>query len=457
MSRRLACIVASCLALGACSSSSEPAATPGTTAVVDNGTVETIDVEAEVDGERTAVSYLQEALTDLGHYTGPLDGVPDDDLRAAIASFQKANAIEPSARFDAPTAFALARTSPELASLAIAGLQTMLVELGYFTGTIDGRLDSAGMTDAIRALQRDADLTADGIFGPKSFAALERLYHDRVGVFIDPPDDTTTTSTTVPAASTTTSSTTAATTTSTPTTSTAPVSTTTPPATTTTTVIAPTTTRPVAPTTTVAGGDATQRKVQERLTALGYRPGPVDGKPGAQTSSAVLAFQKREGLERTGKADAATVARLSAPKGKGPRTMARGPRVEIDLDRQILFFVDAAGAVTTINTSTGSGRPYKNASGTTVIAYTPTGNFSVQRRIDGIRKAPLGSLYRPMYFTGGWAIHGSPVVPAWPASHGCARTANWDQDYLFPKLPNGAPVVVYGTPKGSPSKGEPGF
>ena len=91
------------------------------------------------------------------------------------------------------------------------------------------------------------------------------------------------------------------------------------------------------------------------------------------------------------------------------------------------------------------------------MAYTPTGDFVVERSIDGVREAPLGSLYRPHYFQEGWAIHGSPNVPAYPASHGCIRTSNYDQDFLFPIVVEGDPIVIYGTSLGEPDEGSPGF
>jgi len=81
----------------------------------------------------------------------------------------------------------------------------------------------------------------------------------------------------------------------------------------------------------------------------------------------------------------------------------------------------------------------------------------VQRRIDGLEQAPLGTLYRPLYFTGGWAIHGSTSVPAYPASHGCVRTSYPDQDFVWATIPNGAPVEVYGGTLGAPADAEPGF
>ncbi len=53
------------------------------------------------------------------------------------------------------------------------------------------------------------------------------------------------------------------------------------------------------------------------------------------------------------------------------------------------------------------------------------------REIDGVRRAPLGDLYRPKYFHGGVAVHGSPSIPGYPASHGCARLSNPAMDLLW--------------------------
>ncbi len=436
----LLCLVAAVVA-GACSSGSSRGATATSTSVDDVATIAPIEPIAVVDGEASVVQYLQEALRELGVYSGPIDGQVDADLTAALSAFQRSKGLPTTARLDAATAFALAKASPTTYRLAIEALQSQLIEVGAYHGAIDGNLTADGMDAAIRSVQQQAGITVDGVFGPKTFAALQDRYHAAVGAAID--------TAILPAPSTTSVPSTTAATTTVPSTSTS---------TTTTASVAPTTAKPsAATTTTTAGGDASLRQVQARLAALGYRPGTPDGHLGVQTTSALLAFQKREGLPRTGTLTSAVVARLQRPIGKGPRSSAPGPRVEIDLDRQILFFVDRTGTVTTLNTSTGSGKPYRDANGKTVIAYTPTGSFRVERRISGIRKAPLGSLYWPLYFHGGWAIHGSPVVPAYPASHGCARLANWDQDFVFAALPNGAPVVVYGTPKGTASGAEAGY
>ena len=76
---------------------------------------------------------------------------------------------------------------------------------------------------------------------------------------------------------------------------------------------------------------------------------------------------------------------------------------------------------------------------------TPRGSYKIQRQINGKRISALGQLWRPKYFTGGYALHGSPSVPNYPASHGCVRLTNasinmiWDEDLV----PIGTPVVLF--------------
>lgn len=221
-------------------------------------------------------------------------------------------------------------------------------------------------------------------------------------------------------------------------------------ATTTTTTTPPTTTTTAPPPPEADGtlehgerGDVV-RDLQGRLVALGYWLGSPDGTYGQLTRQAVMAFQKAEGLSRDGVAGPATLARLSTAGRPTPRQPS-GSHLEIDLDRQVLLVVDAGQTRWVINTSTGNGEAYAAPGGGTAVATTPRGSFVVERQIDGLRKAPLGTLYRPKYFHGGIAIHGAGQIPAQPASHGCARVTNAAMDLLWSSgaAPLGTPVLVY--------------
>jgi TPR repeat protein len=46
------------------------------------------------------------------------------------------------------------------------------------------------------------------------------------------------------------------------------------------------------------------REIQQRLTTLGFEPGPVDGLFGQKTRAAIVAFQRQKGLEPDGRASA---------------------------------------------------------------------------------------------------------------------------------------------------------
>ena len=135
-----------------------------------------------------------------------------------------------------------------------------------------------------------------------------------------------------------------------------------------------------------------------------------------------------------------TLARVDAPRGAVPSGGAK--RIEIDLARQVLFVVTDSGT-RIFNTSTGNNEPFVWPDGTPGLAYPPTGEFAVYYRVDGVDDGALGEMYRPLYFHTDWAVLGSGFVPAYPASHGCARVSNADQDWIWDNVPTGTPVVVY--------------
>ena len=182
--------------------------------------------------------------------------------------------------------------------------------------------------------------------------------------------------------------------------------------------------------------------LQHRLAVLHYEPGRIDGAFGYDVTHAVMAFQKVERLPITGRWTRLERARSGRPTAWRLRYVAPGRAVEIDITRQVLVLSEAGRVVKIIDVSTGSGKPY-TSEGHNYVANTPRGRFSITRKIDGIRVSVLGELYRPSYFVGGYAIHGSPSVPGYPASHGCVRVTNPNADRLFPLLVKGTPVALY--------------
>ena len=258
------------------------------------------------------------------------------------------------------------------------------------------------------------------------------------------------------------------------TTTTVPVTTTTVAPTTTTTTVPETTTTVAETTTTLAGpqplaqaiqavgtadGEETGR-IQQRLLDLGFWLVAVDGDFGQSTKQAVLAFQKYYGLERTGSMDQPTADLLSSALAYVTAKDPTGTRAEVDKDRQILTLVSDGTTRWVINASSGSGQYYleenqkKPGVWESGRSVTPSGEFHVNReRPDGWWEGDLGKIYRPKYFNGGIAIHGSGNIPAYPASHGCVRVSTAAMDMIWDTglVPKGTTVVVHGSdmdPKG---------
>ena len=195
----------------------------------------------------------------------------------------------------------------------------------------------------------------------------------------------------------------------------------------------------------IAAGDEVPNvgSLQQRLANLGYWVPTNSSGPGALTTQALYALQKSAGIPRTGNFDAATQRALDNGVLPTPRSTT-GYVAEIDKRRQVLMLVSNGRVVRVINVSTGNGARYRSGSGW-ATAITPEGNFRVERQINGLRISDLGELFRPKYFTGGYAIHGSPSIPPYPASHGCVRVSNGAINFLWDSgsLPLGTPVLVY--------------
>lgn len=212
------------------------------------------------------------------------------------------------------------------------------------------------------------------------------------------------------------------------------------------TTAAPTTTtkpKPAAPAKLRSGSEGAQVKaLQRRLHELGYQVQAADGQFGPETHHSVVAFQKVNRLGRDGVVGPITRKALERPRAPKPRSAKAGFHVEADLTLQVVYMVRDGKIVEILDASSASGQTY-TVDGDVRLAVTPQGSFVIQRKIDAWRRSKLGLLYRPAYFIGGYALHGAPSVPPFPASHGCIRITTTAMDRWFAKLPVGTPMLVY--------------
>jgi peptidoglycan hydrolase-like protein with peptidoglycan-binding domain len=224
-----------------------------------------------------------------------------------------------------------------------------------------------------------------------------------------------------------------------------------------------------------AGEDV--RRVQERLTELGFQPGPADGQFGSGTQQAVWAFKKLVGNvaweDFAARDDQSVVTddvwqQLADPSVRVlPRRPGPGTHVEIYLPLQVMAVFRDDAPIFISHISSGELRPDgepatfcetatfdTDENGNTypepvtkqvcAEAKTPGGVFSFRRYHDGNRVSPLGGMKNPWYFNYGIAIHGAQNVPTRPASHGCIRISNSLAD-VFPDLvERGDRVYVWG-------------
>lgn len=186
---------------------------------------------------------------------------------------------------------------------------------------------------------------------------------------------------------------------------------------------------------------AQTREAEQRLSELGYWTGPIDGQLDPATRSALIAFQKWEGRVITGRLTPDELEAIHA--GSGPTAKESGyAHVEVDLDRQVLMWVNENGGVRILPISSGNDKPFVD-DGQTSIAYTARGRFLVYDKEVGWGNGPLGSVYYANFISGGIAIHGSPSVPNQPASHGCIRIPMFAAREVSRLLPVGTIVLVY--------------
>lgn len=223
------------------------------------------------------------------------------------------------------------------------------------------------------------------------------------------------------------------------------------------------------------GEDVT--RVQERLTELGFQPGPIDGQFGSGTQQAVWAFKKLIGTiaweDFAQRNDQSVVTeavwqQMADPSVRFlPRRPGAGTHVEVYLPQQVMAVFRDDEPIFISHISSGElrpdgqpatfcetatydtdeyGNPYPEPVTKQVCAESksPGGVFTFDRSYDGQRVSPLGGMKNPWYFNYGIAIHGAQNVPTRPASHGCIRISNSLAD-VFPDLvERGDRVYVWG-------------
>jgi hypothetical protein len=170
--------------------------------------------------------------------------------------------------------------------------------------------------------------------------------------------------------------------------------------------------------------------LQHRLQDLNYMVGLTGAFDGA-TANAVMAYRKYTDMALVEWADRLVFERLAVHRGAfRVRFPWHGRHAEATLGHQVLALILPGGRVSEV-LPMSSGKP---------STPSPLGSFSVYLQTPGINS--LG-MFDSNYFLDGYAIHGYPDVPPWPASHGCLRIPLADAAFVFGWLNDGAGVDVY--------------
>jgi len=167
--------------------------------------------DALIEAHETAVagavitSGLQQDLKLLGFYNGPIDGIYDDDVKAAVAAFQTSVGLPATGDLDEATATAISAaitTGTSSLTASTVQLQKSLTQLGFYTGPIDGKYNAATVA-AVKSLQAALGVPQTGII---DVATLKAVYAKGVAdaaaaATTTTSTSTTTTSTTLPTTS----------------------------------------------------------------------------------------------------------------------------------------------------------------------------------------------------------------------------------------------------------------
>jgi peptidoglycan hydrolase-like protein with peptidoglycan-binding domain len=214
--------------------------------------------------DSATVREVQLRLNQRGFDRLGVDGMMGPRTQAAVREFQRSQRLEPTGQLNRQTLIALglqrpdgtaAAPEPRYSAAVIRRAQETLAHRGFKAGPIDGRMHTATQ-QALRQFQKSENLEDTGRLNDRTLAALG---------------------------------------------------------------IEPESASAGAPRPAIAETSPSVRDVQHRLNQLGYNAGPEDGVMGPATRTALMSFQRAEGLPATGRVNRKTVEALRS----GTATAAR--------------------------------------------------------------------------------------------------------------------------------------
>lgn len=144
-----------------------------TTVTVTTTATESVTTTAPSPAATAAVVQLQSVMTDLGYYDGPIDGVYGEATTEGVKAMQEDLGVTADGIYGQETHDALKGKGASI----VASVQTTLQTYGYYDGPIDGDYGDATI-EAVKALQTDLEVTVDGKIGPETIDAFNAAVAD---------------------------------------------------------------------------------------------------------------------------------------------------------------------------------------------------------------------------------------------------------------------------------------
>jgi|GEM_PF-4674897 len=173
------------------------------------------------------------------------------------------------------------------------------------------------------------------------------------------------------------------------------------------------------------------RGLVTQLRRLGFFTPGITNYYSYKVADAVLAFQKTYGLRRDFVFNSDDWSKLDRARKVTPRYRSPRLHIEISKRKQTLTVVKNGSPYRIIHVSTGA------------TGNTPVGAHYIRWKAYSAPTPYGGLLYWDMEFYPSFAIHAYPIVPPWPASHGCVRVPRWIAPTLYRMTYVGERVYVY--------------